>query len=105
MNAKIVKICDRVLVIISEFDKEWATKIQQEKFRWYNSRWLEMIEGGAETPDIDANDDPAFEYGVCLNFLNNSEGADDLLIRYHMMASMLLEKQGNYVFCGYLGGN
>ena len=27
-----------------EYDEEWGKKIQTEKFRWYNSQWLEMVE-------------------------------------------------------------
>ncbi|KAL4660150.1 kinesin-associated protein 3-like [Arapaima gigas] len=29
---------------IPEYDEEWGKKIQTEKFRWYNSQWLEMVE-------------------------------------------------------------
>lgn len=29
---------------LQEYDEEWATKIQLEKFRWHNSQWLEMVE-------------------------------------------------------------
>ncbi|XP_052790502.1 kinesin-associated protein 3-like [Mya arenaria] len=43
-NAEIRKVCDNTLDIISEFDEEWAKKIQLEKFRWHNSQWLEMVE-------------------------------------------------------------
>lgn len=27
-----------------EYDEEWGRKIQNEKFRWHNSQWLEMVE-------------------------------------------------------------
>lgn len=27
-----------------EYDEEWGKKIQNEKFRWYNGQWLEMVE-------------------------------------------------------------
>ncbi|XP_052220256.1 kinesin-associated protein 3-like [Dreissena polymorpha] len=43
-NSEIRKVCDNTLDIISEFDEEWAKKIQLEKFRWHNSQWLEMVE-------------------------------------------------------------
>ncbi|KAG8182560.1 hypothetical protein JTE90_007297 [Oedothorax gibbosus] len=43
-NTEIRKLCDRSLEIISEFNEEWAKKIQIEKFRWHNCQWLEMIE-------------------------------------------------------------
>uniref|UniRef100_A0A3Q3K3R5 Kinesin-associated protein 3b n=1 Tax=Monopterus albus TaxID=43700 RepID=A0A3Q3K3R5_MONAL len=43
-NAEIRKVCDNTLDIIAEHDEEWRKKIQTEKFRWYNSQWLEMVE-------------------------------------------------------------
>ncbi|XP_072244923.1 kinesin-associated protein 3a [Leuresthes tenuis] len=43
-NAAIRKVCDNTLDIIAEYDEEWGKKIQTEKFRWYNSQWLEMVE-------------------------------------------------------------
>ena len=29
---------------LQEYDEEWGRKIQNEKFRWHNSQWLEMVE-------------------------------------------------------------
>ncbi|XP_047443814.1 kinesin-associated protein 3a [Mugil cephalus] len=43
-NAEIRKVCGNTLDIIAEYDEEWGRKIQTEKFRWYNSQWLEMVE-------------------------------------------------------------
>ncbi|KAM4548012.1 kinesin-associated protein 3a [Odontesthes bonariensis] len=43
-NAAIRRVCDNTLDIIAEYDEEWGKKIQTEKFRWYNSQWLEMVE-------------------------------------------------------------
>ena len=43
-NEEVRKVCDNTLDIISECDKEWAEKIQVEKFRWHNSQWLHMID-------------------------------------------------------------
>ncbi|KAB5539677.1 hypothetical protein PHYPO_G00091760 [Pangasianodon hypophthalmus] len=43
-NAEICKVCDNTLDIIAEYDEEWGRKIQNEKFRWHNSQWLEMVE-------------------------------------------------------------
>uniref|UniRef100_G3NN13 Kinesin-associated protein 3a n=1 Tax=Gasterosteus aculeatus aculeatus TaxID=481459 RepID=G3NN13_GASAC len=43
-NAEIRKVCNNTLDIIAELDEEWGKKIQNEKFRWYNCRWLEMVE-------------------------------------------------------------
>nr|XP_046246978.1 kinesin-associated protein 3a isoform X2 [Scatophagus argus] len=43
-NAEIRKVCDNTLDIIAEYDEEWGKKVQTEKFRWYNSQWLEMVE-------------------------------------------------------------
>ncbi|XP_053503258.1 kinesin-associated protein 3b isoform X2 [Ictalurus furcatus] len=43
-NAEIRKVCDNTLDIIAEYDEQWGCKIQCEKFRWFNSQWLEMVE-------------------------------------------------------------
>uniref|UniRef100_A0A8C2QQ75 Kinesin-associated protein 3 n=1 Tax=Cricetulus griseus TaxID=10029 RepID=A0A8C2QQ75_CRIGR len=43
-NNEIWKVSDNTLDIISEYDEEWAKKIQSEKFHWHNSQWLEMVE-------------------------------------------------------------
>ncbi|KAI7809138.1 kinesin-associated protein 3 [Triplophysa rosa] len=43
-NTEIRKVCDNTLDIIAEYDEEWGKKIQNEKFRWHNSQWLEMVE-------------------------------------------------------------
>ncbi|XP_063748381.1 kinesin-associated protein 3a [Eleginops maclovinus] len=43
-NTEIRKVCDNTLDIIAEYDEEWGKKIQNEKFRWYNGQWLEMVE-------------------------------------------------------------
>lgn len=29
---------------LKEYDEEWGRKIQNEKFRWHNSQWLDMVE-------------------------------------------------------------
>ncbi|TSN30222.1 Kinesin-associated protein 3 [Bagarius yarrelli] len=42
-NAEICKVCNNTLDIIAEYDEEWKKKIQNEKFRWHNSQWLEMV--------------------------------------------------------------
>ncbi|KAM9408382.1 kinesin-associated protein 3a [Pholidichthys leucotaenia] len=57
-NAEIRKVCDNTLDIIAEYDEEWGKKIQTEKFRWYNSQWLEMV----ENRQIDEAED-SFMYG------------------------------------------
>ncbi|XP_064649316.1 kinesin-associated protein 3-like isoform X2 [Lineus longissimus] len=56
-NREIRKVCDDTLDIIAEYDKEWAKKIQLEKFRWHNSQWLEMV----ETRQMEDNE--AYMYG------------------------------------------
>ncbi|KAM8889925.1 LOW QUALITY PROTEIN: kinesin-associated protein 3a [Synchiropus picturatus] len=43
-NAAIRRVCDNTLDIIAEYDEVWGKKIQNEKFRWYNSQWLDMVE-------------------------------------------------------------
>lgn len=53
-NTEIRKVCDQTLDIIMEYDEEWAKKIQEEKFRWHNSQWLEMIENRVPMEDDDS---------------------------------------------------
>ncbi|KAM9832060.1 kinesin-associated protein 3a [Neosynchiropus ocellatus] len=43
-NAAIRRVCDNTLDIIAEHDEVWGKKIQNEKFRWYNGQWLDMVE-------------------------------------------------------------
>ena len=43
-NTRIQRFCNAALDILADFDQEWAKRIQMERFRWYNSQWLEMIE-------------------------------------------------------------
>ncbi|XP_028260077.1 kinesin-associated protein 3-like [Parambassis ranga] len=63
-NAEIRKVCDNTLDIIAEYDEEWGKKIQTEKFRWYNSQWLEMVENRqmdeAEEPFLYGEDGESF---------------------------------------------
>ncbi|XP_067108860.1 kinesin-associated protein 3-like isoform X1 [Osmerus mordax] len=47
-NTEIRKVCDNTLDIIAEYDAEWGSKIQSEKFRWHNAQWLEMVESRQE---------------------------------------------------------
>ncbi|KAG5445763.1 Kinesin-associated protein 3, partial [Clonorchis sinensis] len=43
-NAEIRRVCDLALDIIAEYDRNWGTRIQAERFRWHNSQWLDMID-------------------------------------------------------------
>jgi len=43
-NAEVRRTCGLTLDIISDYDEDWARKIQIEKFRFHNSQWLEMID-------------------------------------------------------------
>uniref|UniRef100_A0A0N4Z9B1 Kinesin-associated protein 3 n=1 Tax=Parastrongyloides trichosuri TaxID=131310 RepID=A0A0N4Z9B1_PARTI len=42
-NEPIRNMCDQALQVISESSKEWAKRIDGERFRWHNAQWLEMI--------------------------------------------------------------
>ncbi|XP_068564073.1 kinesin-associated protein 3-like [Cebidichthys violaceus] len=63
-NAEIRKVCNNTLDIIAEYDEEWGEKIQNEKFRWYNCQWLEMVENRppdeAEEPFLYGEDGESF---------------------------------------------
>uniref|UniRef100_A0A1I8GKV7 Kinesin-associated protein 3 n=1 Tax=Macrostomum lignano TaxID=282301 RepID=A0A1I8GKV7_9PLAT len=58
-NVAIRQVCDLTLDIISEFDPDWGRRIQLEKFKWHNSQWLDMMEGGqpAAGPGLGGVDD------------------------------------------------
>lgn len=47
-NPEIRKVCDYCLDIIAATNSEWATRIKLEKFRNYNSQWLEMVQAHHE---------------------------------------------------------
>ncbi|KAF6024299.1 KIFAP3 [Bugula neritina] len=51
-NAEIRRVCENTLDIIAEVDQDWTIKIQQEKFRWHNSQWLEMVENRSMDDDM-----------------------------------------------------
>ncbi|KAF8572290.1 hypothetical protein P879_02735 [Paragonimus westermani] len=51
-NAEIRRLCDLSLDIISEYDLNWGSRIQAERFRWHNSQWLEMIESDSNQPTL-----------------------------------------------------
>ncbi|XP_055301078.1 kinesin-associated protein 3 [Sitodiplosis mosellana] len=57
-NPEIRKVCDYCLDVIAATNSEWATRIKLEKFRNYNSQWLEMVQQHQEESDIDTFYDP-----------------------------------------------
>uniref|UniRef100_A0A183BCL7 DUF1716 domain-containing protein n=1 Tax=Echinostoma caproni TaxID=27848 RepID=A0A183BCL7_9TREM len=54
-NNEVRRLCDISLDIISDFDSNWGTRIQADRFRWHNSQWLEMIES-ANNPTVIGTD-------------------------------------------------
>lgn len=46
-NTEIRRVCDTTLDIIAEHSQVWASKIQQHKFRWHNSQWLDMVDSSS----------------------------------------------------------
>lgn len=57
-NPEIRKVCDYCLDVIGATNSEWASRIKLEKFRNYNSQWLEMVQQHQEDSDIDTFYDP-----------------------------------------------
>ncbi|XP_031627666.1 kinesin-associated protein 3 isoform X2 [Contarinia nasturtii] len=57
-NPEIRKVCDYCLDVIAATNSEWATRIKLEKFRNYNSQWLEMVQQHQEESDMDTFYDP-----------------------------------------------
>ncbi|KAL7053435.1 hypothetical protein AAHC03_027122 [Spirometra sp. Aus1] len=85
-NREIRRICDATLNLISEKDEIWARRIQAERFKWYNSQWLEMIEvtdqQSARTPLGIRDNDQDF----CRAYYDSEEDSENLV-----MAATLLE--------------
>ncbi|TPP58871.1 Kinesin-associated protein 3 [Fasciola gigantica] len=54
-NNEVRRLCDISLDIISDFDSNWGTRIQADRFRWHNSQWLEMIDS-ASNPTVIGTD-------------------------------------------------
>ncbi|CEF64845.1 Armadillo-like helical domain and Armadillo-type fold domain-containing protein [Strongyloides ratti] len=81
-NEPIRNMCDQALQVISESSKEWAKKIDGERFRWHNAQWLEMINDSiSDIENIDLAGDSYYDNGnVVLDvdeFLNNDNELDD----------------------------
>lgn len=57
-NPEIRKVCDYCLDIIATTNSEWASRIKLEKFRNYNSQWLEMVQAHQEEDDMETFYDP-----------------------------------------------
>lgn len=51
-NPEIRHLCDISLEVLAESGADWGQKILEEKFRWHNAQWLEMV--GA-TPEANTN--------------------------------------------------
>ncbi|XP_037120611.1 kinesin-associated protein 3a [Syngnathus acus] len=68
-NAEIRKVCDNTLDIIAEYDDEWGKRIQNEKFRWYNCQWLEMV----ENRQMDETGESLLYGDECDSFMENRD--------------------------------
>jgi len=38
-------MCDQALQFISESNEHWKKRISEERFRFHNAQWLEMVTG------------------------------------------------------------
>lgn len=59
-------------ICLQEYDDEWGKKIQNEKFRWYNSQWLEMV----ENRQMDEAGEPFLFGDDAESFIGNGEILD-----------------------------
>uniref|UniRef100_A0A914CMF9 Kinesin-associated protein 3 n=1 Tax=Acrobeloides nanus TaxID=290746 RepID=A0A914CMF9_9BILA len=56
-NPQLRSLCDQALQFIAETNEQWNKRIIEERFRWHNAQWIEMVSGGAETmSDLDIDD-------------------------------------------------
>lgn len=60
-------------MFFQEHGEEWAKKIQEEKFRWHNTQWLEMV-GGARGATESTTTMPDDNFAV-----DNDDEDDDFL--------------------------
>ncbi|KAL3312720.1 Kinesin-associated protein 3 [Cichlidogyrus casuarinus] len=74
-NGEIRKICDAGLDILVESSPEWNIKIQQERFRWHNSQWIDMLTSGdrGATPTSPMSQDKTAHE---VSYLYDSEDSD-----------------------------
>uniref|UniRef100_A0A914XR60 Kinesin-associated protein 3 n=1 Tax=Plectus sambesii TaxID=2011161 RepID=A0A914XR60_9BILA len=83
-NSQIRNMCDNTLQVIADHGDEWARKIQEEKFRWHNAQWLEMVgqQGSLDSANrriaLDVSDD---ENGDLFNDMYGLQ-AEDILDNY-----------------------
>uniref|UniRef100_A0A915DGA9 Kinesin-associated protein 3 n=1 Tax=Ditylenchus dipsaci TaxID=166011 RepID=A0A915DGA9_9BILA len=47
-NPRLRSLCDQALQLVSESNKYWSKRIAEEKFRWHNVHWLEMVSGASD---------------------------------------------------------
>uniref|UniRef100_A0A5K3FV14 DUF1716 domain-containing protein n=1 Tax=Mesocestoides corti TaxID=53468 RepID=A0A5K3FV14_MESCO len=86
-TAAIRKICDVVLDIISEHDETWARMVQMQRFKWYNSQWLKVI-------DTTESREPGWYSPTSTQ---SSDGDGDYIDEDHcLMAANLLEDAASW---------
>ena len=83
-NAQLCALCDSALQLIAESDDRWYKRIAEERFRWHNAQWLEVVGGGRMPGGDGAHDglsDDEYEDESFLSeqFRNAVLGAEELL--------------------------
>uniref|UniRef100_A0A7E4ZWP1 Kinesin-associated protein n=1 Tax=Panagrellus redivivus TaxID=6233 RepID=A0A7E4ZWP1_PANRE len=54
-NQQLRNMCDQALQFIAESNEHWRERVSEERFRFHNAQWIEMISGGADSiSDIDS---------------------------------------------------
>lgn len=96
-NLEVRKVCDSTLDIIAEASREWAKRIQLEKFRWHNSQWLDMVESQQIEEGMELYTDDQFEpYIQDSDFLDRPDlfyGAHDSLLSDGSLSPELLDTE------------
>ncbi|KAE9549849.1 hypothetical protein FO519_006935 [Halicephalobus sp. NKZ332] len=69
-NQQLRNMCDQALQFISESNDHWKKRISEERFRFHNTQWLEMVAGTTE----DLSDEESFD-----DMNNVVLGAEELL--------------------------
>uniref|UniRef100_A0A915ISG5 Kinesin-associated protein 3 n=1 Tax=Romanomermis culicivorax TaxID=13658 RepID=A0A915ISG5_ROMCU len=71
------KLCDNSLDLISEHSVEWAIKIREERFKWHNAQWLEIVAGSSSNFANYSNQNVSDDQELMDNRSSSSDDATD----------------------------
>uniref|UniRef100_A0A914PG92 Uncharacterized protein n=1 Tax=Panagrolaimus davidi TaxID=227884 RepID=A0A914PG92_9BILA len=73
-NPQLRNMCDQALQFIAESNEYWNKRLNEERFRFHNSQWLEMCEDGGQGEIDNLTDSESEEFNDVIL------GAEELLL-------------------------